>query len=104
MRISQFKEAPSEVHSAGIIIKDALAQILSVANITRLVLKPTDKEMANIKSNWEKSVEQSKVVKEVEEAEMAEKAKKAKKAEKAKEADNPNDDGEIPIKMEGGGK
>lgn len=60
VKISQFKDAPVEVRSAGIIIKDALAQVLSVANINLLKVKPTDEEMANVKSTWEKSVEDSK--------------------------------------------
>jgi len=53
--IAPFAKAPEAVKSMGIVIKDAVAQILSVANITRLVLKPSDSEMENIVSTWDKA-------------------------------------------------
>ena len=53
--IAPFSKAPEHVRSIGIIVKDAIAQILSVANVTRLVLKPSPEEMMDIVSTWEKS-------------------------------------------------
>lgn len=55
--IAPFSRAPEAVKTVGIVIKDAVAQILSVANITRLVLKPTEDEMINLMSTWKKSTE-----------------------------------------------
>ena len=96
VRISQFKDAPSEICAAGVIIKDALAQVLSVANVTRLALKPSNEELANIKSTWEKSVSDSKVKKDT-------RTSKSSKTSKISETNDPNKD-EIPIKMESSGK
>lgn len=50
--IGLFPKAPSEVANQGIIIKDALAQILSVANVTRAIVVPTDKELADLEKMW----------------------------------------------------
>lgn len=50
--IASFAKAPEAVRTIGIVIKDAIAQILSSANVTRLVLKPSDEEMAKMTSKW----------------------------------------------------
>ena len=50
--IGLFPKAPEEVASQGVIIKDALAQIMSVANVTRAIVVPTDKELADMEKMW----------------------------------------------------
>ena len=51
--IAPFAKAPEAVKKVGIVIKDAVAQILSVSNVTRLVLKPSDEEMDDMMSTWD---------------------------------------------------
>lgn len=51
--IAPFNDAPPEVRTQGIVAKDAIAQILSVANVTRVVMKPTDDDMKEMMSAWE---------------------------------------------------
>lgn len=58
--ISQFKEAPKEVRTQGIIIKDALAQILSVANVMKAVVKPTEEDMKDLSAVWEAATKDAK--------------------------------------------
>lgn len=60
--ISPFADAPEEISAQGVVIKDALAQIMSVANMTRMVLKPTDSEMNDIRAIWEDSIKASKQI------------------------------------------
>ena len=54
--MAPFADAPDEVKAQGVVIKDALAAILSVANISRVVMKPSDKERAKFKSTWDQAV------------------------------------------------
>lgn len=58
--IAPFADAPSEVTEQGIIMKDAIAQILSVANVARVVLKPDDKDLADMKKIWRTKVGEAK--------------------------------------------
>ena len=54
--IAPFSCAPEEVKSQGVVIKDAIATVLSIANITRVVTKPGDKDIAEMKKLWDVSV------------------------------------------------
>lgn len=54
--ISPFRYAPEEVRAQGVVIKDAIATILSVANITRVVMKPEEEDVAAMKKLWDDSV------------------------------------------------
>lgn len=54
--ITQF-EAPNSVKMTGIIIKDALAQIMSVANIARILMTPEEEEMESMRKTWKESSE-----------------------------------------------
>lgn len=53
--ISPFQDAPKEVVSQGVIVKDALAKIMSVANVTRIIAKPTGDDMNNLREAWKSS-------------------------------------------------
>lgn len=59
--IAPFAKAPEAVRTIGIVIKDAIAQILSSANVTRLVLKPSDEEMADVTSTWSTATKDAKM-------------------------------------------
>lgn len=54
--IAPFAKAPDAVKSQGVVIKDALAQIMSVANITRVVMKPSKAEMKKMVDAWQAAV------------------------------------------------
>lgn len=54
--IAPFAKAPDRVKAQGVIIKDALAQIMSIANITRVVMKPSKSEMKKMSDAWRKSI------------------------------------------------
>ena len=54
--MAPFADAPEEVKAQGVIIKDALATILSVANITRVVMKPAEDDLNKMKATWEHAV------------------------------------------------
>ena len=58
--IAPFSDAPDEVTAQGVVMKDALAQVLSIANITRIVLKPSDNDLEDIKETWKISVHDAK--------------------------------------------
>ena len=60
--IAPFAKAPDAVKSQGVVIKDALAQIMSVANITRVVMKPSKAEMKKMVDAWKSSVRDAKAV------------------------------------------
>jgi len=60
--IAPFAKAPDAVKSQGVIIKDALAQIMSVANITRVVMKPSKAEMKKMVDAWKSSVKDANAV------------------------------------------
>lgn len=58
--ISPFADAPEEITAQGVVMKDAIAQILSVANVTRVVLKPEDNDLPDMKNMWRKQVKEAK--------------------------------------------
>lgn len=55
--IAPFADAPEDVRAQGVVIKDALAEIMSVANIMRIVMKPSDEDLASMRDAWTKSSE-----------------------------------------------
>ena len=54
--IAPFAKAPERVKAQGVVIKDALAQIMSIANITRVVMKPSKADMGRMVKTWKSSV------------------------------------------------
>lgn len=50
--INQFQGVPKDVAAQGVAIKDAIAQIMSVANIAKVVTKPSDEDLENLRSSW----------------------------------------------------
>ena len=50
--VSFFKGAPDEIVTQGVVMKDALAQILSVANISRAVLRPSEEDLQGMRNFW----------------------------------------------------
>ena len=50
--VSAFQSAPKEISDQGIVIKDALAQILSIANVARLQLKPFEEDRREMEAMW----------------------------------------------------
>lgn len=59
--MAPFANAPEAVKKVGIVIKDAIAQILSATNVVRLVLKPTDDEMSEVASTWESATRDARI-------------------------------------------
>lgn len=53
--ISPFANVPEKVSAQGVIIKDALAQIMSVANVTRIIAKPSDSDLKELRETWKES-------------------------------------------------
>ena len=58
--IATFAGAPKEVTDQGVVIKDALAQIMSVANIVRIHMKPSEADLNSMKSTWAESSKKAK--------------------------------------------
>ena len=54
--IAPFANAPDAVKAQGVVIKDALAQIMSIANITRVVMKPSKTDVNKMVKAWKSSV------------------------------------------------
>lgn len=54
--IAPFAKAPDRVIAQGVIIKDALATIMSIANVTRVVMKPSKSDMKKMSDSWRKSI------------------------------------------------
>lgn len=54
--MAPFSSAPKPVRNQGVLVKDALAKILSAANITRVVIKMDDEDLKQAKSNWDAAV------------------------------------------------
>lgn len=54
--IAPFANAPDAVKAQGVVIKDALAQIMSIANITRIVMKPSKADVKKMLDAWKSSV------------------------------------------------
>lgn len=52
-----FADAPEIVRNQGIVIKDAIAQIMSVANVTRIVTKPSEDDLQQMRKMWNDSLE-----------------------------------------------
>ena len=48
--VSFFKGVQDEIVTQGVVIKDALAQILSVANISRVVLRPSEEDLRGLRN------------------------------------------------------
>lgn len=59
--ISAFSGAPQKIVDQGIVVKDALAQLLAVANINRLVIKPSEMDLEGLRSGWRKYVHDASV-------------------------------------------
>ena len=55
---STFKGAPDEVVKQGIVIKDAIAQIMSVANLVQITIKPSEEDMVQMREAWGDSAPQ----------------------------------------------
>jgi hypothetical protein len=53
--IAPFANAPDAVKAQGVVIKDALAQIMSIANITRVVMKPSKADVKKMVEAWKSS-------------------------------------------------
>jgi len=58
--ISPFADAPEEITAQGVVMKDAIAQILSVSNVTRVVLKPEGDDFSDMKNMWRQKVKEAK--------------------------------------------
>lgn len=54
--IAHFTEAPQQIRDVGTFIKDDLARILSVANINRVIVKPTKAERIDMRKAWSNAV------------------------------------------------
>lgn len=50
--VSAFQFAPKEISDQGVVIKDALAQILSIANVAHLQLKPSEEDRKDMEAMW----------------------------------------------------
>ena len=59
--IAPFASAPESIKAQGVIIKDALAQIMSVANISRIVVSVPEEEMKGLQEMWDESDRQAKL-------------------------------------------
>jgi len=66
--VAPFADAPREIISQGIIIKDAIAQIMSISNITRITLGLSGDEMSGTLAMWRRSIEAAKAAAQPQEA------------------------------------
>lgn len=57
--MAPFAKAPKPIRNQGVIVKDALAKILSAANITRVVIKMSDSDLEDVQKSWDKSVNEA---------------------------------------------
>lgn len=58
--MAPFEDAPPEVVAQGLVVKDAIAQIMSVVNLARQSVENFSKEeMANVHAMWKASAEAS---------------------------------------------
>jgi hypothetical protein len=53
--MAPFADAPEDIVAQGVVMKDAIAQVLSVANIVSVTIKPNEDEMKDVRTMWEKS-------------------------------------------------
>lgn len=60
--IAPFADAPEPVKAQGVVIKDALATVMSIANITRVVMKPSKADVKKMRDVWESSVKDADLV------------------------------------------
>ena len=51
--IAPFANIPDILSRQGIVVKDALGTLLSVANIARIVMKPSDEELTAMHKLWD---------------------------------------------------
>jgi len=51
--IAPFSGIPEDIAASGIIVKDAIATLLSIANISRVLLKPSDEELMGLHQMWD---------------------------------------------------
>lgn len=54
--IAYFTEAPQQIRNVGAFIKDDLARILAVANINRVIVKPTKAERIDMREGWSNAI------------------------------------------------
>lgn len=59
--IAHFAKAPRWVKDQGVIIKDAIAKILSIANIAGVTITPTDEDLARLQDAWDAAVAEAKL-------------------------------------------
>ena len=57
--VSQFADAPEDIKKQGVVIKDALAELMAIANLTRIVLNLDDKELDGVKADWDASIREA---------------------------------------------
>jgi len=57
--IAPFANVPETLYRQGIIVKDALGTLLSVANISRVVIKPSDEELEMMHKMWDDFAEEA---------------------------------------------
>ena len=55
--IKSFDDVPSEIRTQGVVIKDALAKILAVANISKIAMKCQDQELKDMQAVWRAAVD-----------------------------------------------
>jgi len=53
--IAPFADAPEVVTNQGVVVKDALAQIMSVSNVMRIRMKPSESDLNDMKATWAES-------------------------------------------------
>ena len=53
---SPFEGVPDEIVRQGIVIKDAIAQVMSIANIVQITMKPSEEDMRQMKDMWNRSL------------------------------------------------
>ena len=98
--ITQFTEAPYEVRSQGVIIKDAIAQILSVFNISRLSVKMSDEEKTGVVTAWNNAVAAAKAENSEATDVVAAEIKPVQKEEPKQEAQKPTGPQTINVSVE----
>ena len=57
--IAPFANVPGDIRALGVIMKDAIAQIMSVANISRVVMSPDENDMEKMMKMWNDSVKEA---------------------------------------------
>lgn len=57
--ISQFQDAPQSIKTQGLLIKDSVAQIMSVANVSRITIIPNDDDIKSFEQSWKNADDQA---------------------------------------------